>query len=271
MRMRYRNYNNSGNIIWLILLLFMMFGGFRFIFLLFGAGLLLLINFFPLIILGFFIYMVSKAIRNNSKIHSGIKDTSVDQRRFVTLLIHIICVMIRADGKVDQSEVQAVFNFFNQRLGYSQFRMLWVSDLLKNSLQKHYGLEQLCAEFTTKFNYESKLILLELLYAVATSDNEVHKSEIRVIKDVVELLEISKEDHDRIRSMFHVQASKKEGYHYTVLGVNANASKEEIKKAYKAAIKKHHPDKVHHLGDEFRKVAEDKLKKINESYEVLMK
>ena len=40
------------------------------------------------------------------------------------------------------------------------------------------------------------------------------------------------------------------------------ASKEEIKKVYKQACKENHPDKVHHLGEEFRKVAEEKMQKI---------
>ena len=58
---------------------------------------------------------------------------------------------------------------------------------------------------------------------------------------------------------------------YEVLGVDRNASAEEIKKAYKDNCKKYHPDRVQHLGDEFKTFADEKIKQVNEAYEVLYK
>ncbi len=52
--------------------------------------------------------------------------------------------------------------------------------------------------------------------------------------------------------------------YYEVLGVPRTASEEEIKKAYKKLIKKYHPD----LNPD-SKTAEDKMKEINEAYDVL--
>jgi len=56
---------------------------------------------------------------------------------------------------------------------------------------------------------------------------------------------------------------------YTVLNVPRNASSEEIKKAYKQLANKYHPDKVLHLGDEFKKLAEERFKEIQEAYREL--
>jgi len=56
---------------------------------------------------------------------------------------------------------------------------------------------------------------------------------------------------------------------YTVLGIERNASTEEIKKAYKQLANKYHPDKVHHLGDDFKKLAEERFKEIQEAYQHL--
>lgn len=52
--------------------------------------------------------------------------------------------------------------------------------------------------------------------------------------------------------------------YYATLGVSKTATDEEIKKAYKQQVKKHHPD----LNPD-SKTAEEKMKEINEAYEVL--
>jgi DnaJ-domain-containing protein 1 len=56
---------------------------------------------------------------------------------------------------------------------------------------------------------------------------------------------------------------------YTVLNVPRNASQEDIKKAYKQLANKYHPDKVLHLGDEFKKMAEERFKEIQQAYREL--
>lgn len=54
--------------------------------------------------------------------------------------------------------------------------------------------------------------------------------------------------------------------YYEVLGVKKNASLDEIKKAYREAALRHHPDRV---PAEQKKEAEEKFKEISESYAVL--
>lgn len=57
---------------------------------------------------------------------------------------------------------------------------------------------------------------------------------------------------------------------YEILGVDKNASKEEIKSAYRKLAGKYHPDKVNYLGDEFKELAEARFKEIQEAYQKLM-
>ena len=55
--------------------------------------------------------------------------------------------------------------------------------------------------------------------------------------------------------------------YYEILQVNENASKEIIEKAYKVLAKKYHPDLQSNM--KMKELSEDKLKQINEAYDIL--
>ena len=56
---------------------------------------------------------------------------------------------------------------------------------------------------------------------------------------------------------------------YKVLGVSENASQEEIRTAYLELVKKYHPDK--YTDNPLKELAGEKLKEINQAYEMLTK
>ncbi|OQX62341.1 MAG: hypothetical protein B5M55_08000 [Desulfococcus sp. 4484_242] len=56
---------------------------------------------------------------------------------------------------------------------------------------------------------------------------------------------------------------------YTVLGVSPGASAREIREAYRCLANQYHPDKVAHLGKEFRELAEIRFKEIQAAYQEL--
>ncbi|AUM94101.1 TPA: J domain-containing protein [Clostridium botulinum] len=56
---------------------------------------------------------------------------------------------------------------------------------------------------------------------------------------------------------------------YEILGINKNASKEEIQQAYRKLAKKYHPDQ--YGNNPLRDLAEQKMREINEAYDYLMK
>lgn len=58
---------------------------------------------------------------------------------------------------------------------------------------------------------------------------------------------------------------------YAVLGLGKDASKEEIRRAYRDLAIMYHPDKASHLGREARELAEAKFKKLQEAYQALLK
>ena len=57
---------------------------------------------------------------------------------------------------------------------------------------------------------------------------------------------------------------------HVVLGVGHNASKEDIRAAYRREMANYHPDKVAHLGVDLQELAKRKAQAINRAYEELM-
>ena len=61
----------------------------------------------------------------------------------------------------------------------------------------------------------------------------------------------------------------KMGNPYEILGIKEDASEAEIKAAYKAMVKKYHPDR--YQDNPLSDLAEEKLREVNEAYDYLMK
>jgi DnaJ like chaperone protein len=58
---------------------------------------------------------------------------------------------------------------------------------------------------------------------------------------------------------------------YKILEIERNATDDEIKKAYRKMAVKFHPDKVSHLGEDFKKQAKEKFQKVSDAYEKIKK
>ena len=58
---------------------------------------------------------------------------------------------------------------------------------------------------------------------------------------------------------------------YDILGINKNASQDEIKSAYRKMAKKYHPDKLRGQDPSMIKGAEEKFREVQKAYEILMR
>lgn len=58
--------------------------------------------------------------------------------------------------------------------------------------------------------------------------------------------------------------------YYALLSVASDATVDDIKRAFRREIARYHPDKVHHLGQEFQALAAERAAELTEAYRVLM-
>lgn len=264
--MRYRSYNNNNNFFWLGLSMFFMFGGFRLFF-----ALLPILAFLLLIGFAFSALKIGTNIFKFGRINDYVKQTSVEKRQFVELMIHVISHIVKADGQIDQREIQTIVLFFQQRFRYGVRQIMWVQDLLQYSLSQPQPFEQVCSEINQQFGLDEKQLLLEVVFEVSASDGVISKEEFVLIQKMVSIMGIDADTYERMKTKYSTSASSEAEDYYSVLGITSNATKEEIKQAYKQCCKKYHPDKVQHLGDEFKSFADEKIKQVNEAYEILYK
>ena len=90
---------------------------------------------------------------------------------------------------------------------------------------------------------------------------------ISIIHTIARYLNINEHDFDSIKAMF----VKDTHSDYKVLEIENSATDSEVKKAYRKMASKYHPDKVNHLGEDLKHLAEEKFKAVNDSYQSIKK
>jgi DnaJ like chaperone protein len=209
------------------------------------------------------------------------RSQTATHNRFVFLLVNILVSIAKTDGHFTQSELRTMLNFFQNSLHYNQEQMYWVKQLIKQARDSSQDLEELLAEFRTSFAYEPRLILLELIYQIIYTAKPVLEQQLEFARRIAAFLQISTYERQTIENKYRyghhtssasmATAASQELRWRTVLGVEENADFAVIKKAYRQLSMQYHPDKVAHLGAEFKRVAEEKMKEINAAYDYFRK
>jgi DnaJ like chaperone protein len=221
----------------------------------------------------------TRSIRKRAEAYE--RSQTASHNRFVHLLVNILVCIAKEDGRFTQSELRTMLDFFQNSLRYNQEQMYWVKQLIKEAKDRSQDLEELLTEFRSSFAYEPRLILLELIYQIIYTTKPVLEQELELARRIAAFLQISTYERQTIENKYRyghhtsgtspATAASQEQRYRTVLGVEENADFVVIKKAYRQLSMQYHPDKVAHLGAEFKRVAEEKMKEINAAYDYFRK
>lgn len=178
----------------------------------------------------------------------------------VSLLI-LASIVIKADGKQDQRELDFVRQQFINMYGKERANMAF--KLFKGIAKQDISTRQVCLQIKQMMDHASRLQLLHFLYGIAKADGMVTEPEIKQIYTISGYLGISNKDYESIKAMFYNSLNNA----YKILEIEKAVSDDEVKRAYRKMAKKYHPDRLSHLGEEHREGAEEKFRQVQEAYE----
>ncbi len=183
----------------------------------------------------------------------------------ISLLI-LSSLVIKADGKVNETELVFVRNHFKRM--YGEERAANAFKLFKGFIKSNkISTRQVCLQIRQNITHASRLQLVHFLFGIAKADGFVSEVEVDVIKSISGYLGVSSYDFESIKAMFYDSSDSS----YRILGIEKTATDIEVKKAYRKMAKKYHPDKLQHLGEQLKKGAEEKFKEVQIAYDQIQK
>lgn len=214
---------------------------------------------------------------------SAMKDSSPTYKEY-KLIVALIAKVAKADGEVCELENELILNMIEDLSRDFPNPEDAKEELLKifeeeNSTREN--IEDLALEYVryTKGEYYKRVKTIEFLLNIGYADLELSKEEEEVIIDIAAFFELSNEDFNRIYGEFEEffksvkDRSLESDEAYKILGVEKDASDDEIKKSYRELVKKYHPDIIKGKGleSDFIELATKKLQEINSAYEEIKK
>lgn len=193
------------------------------------------------------------------------RNSNTQSGDFEMSLLVLASIVIKADGKIDQRELNFVRSQFLTMYGKQRANNAF--KLFKGIVKKDISSRQVCIQIREHMSHASRLQLLHFLFGIAKADEFVTENEITEIKKIAGYLYINQNDFESIKAMFY-DAS---GNAYKILEIEKSASVDEIKTAYRKMVKKYHPDKLRDLGEEHLKGAKEKFQSIQDAYEQIKK
>ena len=212
-------------------------------------------------------FLVGTAIDSTTEVAagSGTRHAATSQGDFGVSLVILVAAVMKVDGKVVKSELDYVKEFFIRQFGKESAKEATL--LLKDIIKQDIPVRDICIQISRNMDYSSRLQLLHLLFNISLADSDIHPLELDLIQKISGALAVNTSDFMSIKNMFIPETDSA----YKILEIEKTSSIEDIKKAYRRMAMKYHPDKVSHLGEEYRKTADEKFKKVNEAYEKIKK
>ena len=192
--------------------------------------------------------------------------TQVSPADFELNLLSLCSLIIKADGRVSQQELDYVRQYFLSTYGKEKANAIFrtFNEVIK---KREISAQRICLYLNQRTRYEVRLQLVHFLFGIANADGQVSAAEVAKLREIAGYLRISENDFESIQAMF-VEAADNA---YKILEIDRSASDAELKRAYRNMAKKYHPDRVNTQDEAIKKGAEEKFKQVQKAYEQIQK
>lgn len=181
-------------------------------------------------------------------------------------LLSLTSVIIKADGRVTQNELDYVRQYFVGAYGKDRANAVFktFNEVVKN---KQVDPARICMYINARTRYESRLQILHFLFNISQADGHVSPPELQVLEQIAGYLKLTNRDYVSIKAMF----VKDQDNAYKILEIDKTASDVEVKKAFREMAKRYHPDKLMDMDEAYRKGAQDKFNAVQTAYDQIRK
>ena len=195
-------------------------------------------------------------------------DDNTKKVAFTIAVIVLGAKMAKADGVVTKDEVHA----FKQVFHVPPEEMKNVGRVFNQARQDSRGFEPYAKQIGRMFKHNPAVLeeLLDGLFHIAKADGTVTNAELTFLQQVAETFGLDQAAWERIRA----NNLGVEGHDpYELLGVDRDASDQDVKSTYRKLVRENHPDRLVSQGmpQEFIDMANEKLATINNAYEEIRK
>ena len=186
---------------------------------------------------------------------------------FTVAIIALSAKMAKADGIITRSEITA----FRQKVHIPLEDLKRVGQFWDLARQTPDGFESYAKQIVELFGKRAPILeqLLELLFFIAKADGEITSPEWDYLKTVSSIFGFDERGFHRMADIY----GSGKGAAHRILGIEEDASKSEIKAAWRKLVQQNHPDKLISQGlpDEFMQAATDRMHIINAAYHSMLK
>lgn len=197
------------------------------------------------------------------------------------LFVAMVAKVAKADGRVDELEAELIGNMFNDISALFP-EPAAAKNLLKEIFDTEKQIQNNIEEVSLllfaliKNDPHKRLQMIQFLVNLAYIDGTLSHSEEAMLTKIAAYLHFSGDELASILQQFgsfHRTSIKESSLDqaFSLLGINKDSSNEELKKAYRALVKAHHPDiiKAQGASDDYIQAATAKVQEINSAYEMI--
>lgn len=214
------------------------------------------------------------------------------QMAFFTALFQAMGHLAKSDGRVNEMEIDMALRLMG-RLKLSEEMRKNAMRLFNEGKRMDFKLTETLEKLRRECRYQLSLlrVFVEFQLELALADGLLNHTEERVLLQICEKLRFSRFEFHALRAAMEAQLrlANRGGWHgyrqqtavkpkppsldecYASLGVKAAASDDEIRRAYRRLLSKHHPDKLAAAGasEEKIRLANEKTHEIRTAWEII--